>query len=179
MTALRNIKQGLCTLAVVGALISCNAFADPVSITITGRVTAAACTTGNSATYSVVMPDVTAATLNPAASFATAWKTFDVVLSNCPAGTSTVTATFDGTPDAADANKYANATGAGYATNVSVQVQNRSGAIGDKGKNSTMTVNVDASKNATFDLQARPFSTAGSATVGNISTVVLMNFTYN
>ncbi|MGL5389648.1 MAG: fimbrial protein [Serratia sp. (in: enterobacteria)] len=178
MTTLRNVKQGLCTLAVVGALISSSAFADPVTINITGRVTAAACTIDNSSTYTVVMPDVTAAVLNPAASYGT-WKTFDVTLSNCPAGTTSVTATFDGTADGADANKYANTTGTGYATNVSVQVQNRSGTAADKGKNSTMTATVDASRNATFDLQARPYSTAGGSTVGNISTVVLMNFTYN
>ena len=179
MKNLRIYKKGIFTLAIVGALISSSAFADPVTINITGRVTAAACTVGSSSTYNVVMPDVTAATLNSANSFGTVWKTFDVVLNSCPAGTSTVTATFDGTADGADANKYANTTGAGYATNVSVQVQNRSGTIADKGKSSTMTVNVDASRNATFDLQARPYSTAGGGTVGNISTVVLMNFTYN
>lgn len=177
MASLLNYKKGIFTLAVVAAL-SGSAFADPVTINITGKVTAAACTVGNNSSYNVVMPDVTAATLNPAASFGT-WKTFDVVLSSCPAGTSTVTAKFDGTADGADANKYANATGAGFATNVAVQVQNRSGTTADKGKNSTMTVNVDGSRNATFDLQARPYSTAGGATVGNISTVVLMNFTYN
>ena len=178
MKNLCNVKKGICSLAIVGVLISVNAFADPVTINITGRVTAAACTIDNSSTYNVVMPDVTAATLNPGASYGT-WKTFDVTLSNCPAGTSSVKATFDGTADGTDANKYANTTGTGYATNVSVQVQNRSGTIADKGKNSTMTVNVDASRNATFDLQARPYSSAGGATVGNISTVVLMNFTYN
>lgn len=169
--------KGLIAALVMGSC-SLAAHAADTTITITGKVTAAACTINNSGAYSVIMPDVTAATLNPAASSGT-WKTFDVTLSSCPAGTSTVTATFDGTADGADANKYANTTGTGYATNVSVQVQNRSATIADKGKNSTMTVNVDASRNATFDLQARPYSTAGGATVGNISTVVLMNFTYN
>ncbi|CAI1032001.1 putative fimbrial protein SthD [Serratia fonticola] len=177
MTTLRSVKKGLYTLAIMGTLCS-SAFADPVNINITGRVTAAACTIDNSSTYNVVMPDVTAATLNPANSYGT-WKTFDVTLSNCPAGTTSVKATFDGTADGADANKYANTTGTGYATNVAVQVQNRSGTVADKGKNSTMTVNVDASRNATFDLQARPYSTPGGGTVGNITTVVMMNFTYN
>lgn len=178
MNSLRSYKNGFMALAVTGILISSAAIADPVTLNITGRVTAAACTIGNSGTYSVIMPDVTAATLNSANSFGT-WKTFDVTLSSCPAGTTTVQATFDGTADGSDANKYANTTGTGYASNVAVQVQNRSGTVADKGKNSTMSVAVDASRNATFNLQARPYSTPGSATVGNISTVVLMNFTYN
>lgn len=178
MTSSRNDKKGFMALAVAGVLLSSAAFADPVSINITGRVTAAACTIDNSGTYNVIMPDVTASTLNPAASFGT-WKTFDVTLSNCPAGTTSVTAKFTGTADGNDANKYATTTGAGYATNVAVQVQNRSGTIADKGNNSTMNVTIDASKNATFDLQARPYSTLGGATPGNISTVVLMDFTYN
>ncbi|MFQ0830815.1 fimbrial protein [Serratia fonticola] len=178
MTSLRNYKKGFMALAVAGALLSSAAFADPVTVNITGRVTAAACTVDNSGVYNVIMPDVTAAVLNPANSNGT-WKTFDVTLSNCPAGTTSVKATFTGTADGNDGNKYASTTGAGFATNVSVQLQNRSGTVADKGNNSTMSVTVDASKNATFDLQARPFSTPGGATPGNISTVVLMNFTYN
>lgn len=174
------IKKNGISIAIAGTtlFVAMMASAAPVTVTITGKVVAAACTVDNSGAYSVVMPDVTAAVLNPANSSG-AWKTFDVTLSNCPAGTSTVTAAFDGTADGLDANKYANATGTGYATNVAVQVQNRSGTIADKGKNSTMTVSIDASKNATFDLQARPYSTPGGGTVGNITTVVLMNFTYN
>lgn len=163
------LVMGSCTLAAQAA---------DTTITINGKVTAAACTINNSGTYTVTMPDVTAATLNPANSSGD-WKTFDVTLSACPAGTTSVTAKFDGTADGVNAAHYANTTGAGYATNVAVQVQNRSGTVADKGKNSTMTVNVDGSRNVTFDLQARPFSTAGSATVGNINTVVLMDFTYN
>jgi type 1 fimbria pilin len=169
--------KGLITALVIGSC-SLAAHAADTTITINGKVIAAACTINNSGAYTVTMPDVTAAVLNTANSSGT-WKPFDVTLSNCPAGTSTVTAAFDGTADGADANKYANTTGTGYATNVSVQVQNRSGTIADKGKNSNMTVSVDASRNATFDLQARPYSTMGGSTVGNITTVVLMNFTYN
>lgn len=174
---MKLFTKGLITALIVSSC-SLAVHAADTTITINGRVIAAACTIDNSGAYTVTMPDVTAATLNPAASSGT-WKTFDVSLSNCPAGTTSVKATFDGTADGTDANKYANTTGTGYATNVAVQVQNRSGTVADKGKNSTMTVNVDASRNATFDLQARPYSTAGGATVGNINTVVLMNFTYN
>lgn len=175
---MNKFAKGLIAALVVGSC-SLAAHAVDTTITINGKVTAAACTINNSGIYTVTMPVVTAATLNPANSYGD-WKTFDVILSNCPGGTSSVTATFDGTADAADATKYANTTGTGFATNVSVQLQNRSGTtVADKGKNSTMTVDVDGSKNATFDLQARPYSTPGNASVGDINTVVLMNFAYN
>ena len=173
---MNKFTKGMIAALIAGSCSMAAHAAYDTTITINGKVTAAACTIDSSGTYAITMPDVTAATLNLANSFGD-WRNLDVTLSNCPAGTSSVTATFDGT--VADTSKYANATGAGYATNVSVQLQNRSGTVADKGKNSTMTVNVDASKNVTFDLQARPFSAAGGATVGNISTVVLMNFTYN
>ncbi|MBK5143073.1 type 1 fimbrial protein [Budviciaceae bacterium BWR-B9] len=174
-----NYKKGLITLAVVAGLIGSNAFAaDQVTINITGKVTAAACTIDNSGTYNVIMPDVTAATLSTANTYGEA-TTFNVTLSNCPPGTTSVTAKFSGTPDSLDATKYANTTGPGYATNVSVRLQNHSGSVTDKGNNSTMTVNVDASRKATFDLDARPYSTSGGATVGNIRTVAMMDFTYN
>ncbi|CAI2065856.1 type 1 fimbrial protein [Serratia fonticola] len=175
---MNKFAKGLIAALVVGSC-SLAAHAADTTITLNGRVTAAACTINNSGSYTYTMPDVTAATLNAANSFSSTWKTFDVILSNCPAGTSSVTATFDGTADSNDPNKYANATGASYANNVSVQLQNRSGTPADKGRTSTMTVNVDGARNATFDLQARPYSTPGNATVGDINTVVLMNFTYN
>lgn len=178
MNISRFSKKNKFTMAMAGVLISCGVYAAPVTINITGKVTAAACTVDNSGAYNVIMPDVTAATLNPANSSG-AWKTFDVTLSSCPAGTSSVTAKFSGTPDSSDGNQYANTIGTGYATNVAVQLQNRSGTVADKGNNSTMTVNVDGSNQVTFDLQARPYSTAGGATVGNISSVVLMDLTYN
>lgn len=174
---MNQFTKRLLTVVVAGSFAMAAQAAD-TTITITGKVTAAACTIDNSGSYNVVMPDVTAATLNPANSSGT-WKTFDVTLSNCPAGTSSVTAKFSGTADGNDANKYANTTGTGYAINVAVQVQNRSSPVADKGNNSTMMVNVDASRKAIFDLQARPFSTPGNATVGDIKTVAMMDFTYN
>ncbi|QBH97633.1 type 1 fimbrial protein [Limnobaculum zhutongyuii] len=166
------------TIVTTFLLFSLGINAAPVTVNITGKVIAAACTIDNSGSYDVIMPDVTAATLSGANTYG-GWKEFEVTLSNCPAGTTSVTAKFSGTADGNDANKYANTTGTGYATNVSVQVQNRSCTVDDKGNNSTMTVNVDASKKATFDLQARPYSTPGNATVGNIKTVAMMDFTYN
>lgn len=164
--------------ALVASSFCISTQAADTSITINGKVTAAACTVDSSGTYSITMPDATAATLSTTNSYGD-WAPLDVTVSSCPVGTTSVTAKFSGTADSADANKYANTTGAGYSTNVSVQLQNRSGTIADKGKDSTMTAVIDGSRKATFDLRARPFSTSGNTTVGNIKTVVMMDFTYN
>lgn len=153
--------------------------AETTTINIQGKVIAAACTVDNSGVYAVTMPDVTAAELVTAGSAPDSGKKdFDVTLSECPQGTTSVTATFVGTAAVGASTKYANTTGAGYAQNVAVQLQNRTGAVSDKGDSSTMKVDVDGSRNVTFDLSARPYS-LGNTTVGNISTVVLMNLEYN
>ncbi|MGL5384396.1 MAG: fimbrial protein [Serratia sp. (in: enterobacteria)] len=165
--------KGMIAVLVAGSC-SLAAHAADTTITINGKVVAAACTVANGGSQTVTMPDDLASGLTTLGDTGTG-KSFDVLLTNCPAGTTSVTAAFSGTADATTASKYANA---GTATKVAVQLQNRSGTVADKGNGSTMTVDVDASKNATFDLFAKPYSNGGT-TPGTITTVVLMNFTYN
>lgn len=155
--------------------VSAPVLAADTTIIINGKVVAAACTVDNSGSYTITMPDVTAATLSTAGT-AGADKDFSVTLSACPTGTTNVVAKFSGT--AADSDKYANTTGTGYATNVVVQLRDQATDT-NKGNGSTMSVPVDSSRNATFALKARPYSPTGGATVGDINTVVLMDFTYN
>lgn len=174
---MKSLSKQLITLAIMSSS-SFIAHAADTTINLTGKVIAGACTISNSGSYNITLVDVNAATLNPANSYG-AWKTIDVTLTNCPAGTTSVTATFGGTADTADGTKYANLLGLGFASNVSVQLQNRSGTVADRGVGSTMTAYVDGSHNALFDLQARPYSKNGNATAGSINSVVLMNFTYN
>lgn len=173
-----NINVFRLTVAIITASLLLTANSSDTTINITGKVTAAACTTGVGSTYNIDLgQEISAATLN-AAGAASTYVTKDIVLSDCPAGTTSVTATFDGTKDSGSDTMYANATGEGYATNVAVELQNKTAGT-DVGKGATMTVDVDASKNATFPLQARAYSKSGGTTPGNISTTVLMNFTYN
>ena len=173
-----SFKNNLIQACLLSALFAGSAMADPVTLTINGRVIAAACTTGTSASYTIDLgQSIAASALNTAASGST-YVPQDVVLSNCPVGTNTVTATFSGTADSANPTMYANSTGAGYATNVAVELQNATAST-DVGNSGTMTVNTDASRKATFPLKARAYSKNGGTTPGNISTVVMMNFTYN
>lgn len=173
-----TLKKCLATTMLMAGFISGGIHAADVTINITGQVIAAACTTDVGSTYNIDLgQEISAATLNSAGAAST-YVSQDIVLSDCPAGTTSVTATFDGTKDSGNDTMYANATGEGYATNVAVELQNKTAGT-DVGKGATMTVDVDASQKATFPLQARAFSKSGGTTPGNISTTVLMNFTYN
>lgn len=174
---MKIVKSGFSVLLPV-LLVSFAVKAAPVTINITGKIVAAACIIDNSGSYSIDLGQtISAATMN-AANSSSSWVTKNITLSNCPAGTSSVTATFSGTADSNNSAMYANATGTGYSQNVAVQLQNQTAAT-NVGNGATMSATIDASRNATFPLQARAYSTPGGTTVGNISTVVLMNFTYN
>lgn len=152
--------------------------ADPVNLNITGKVIASPCTVGTSATINTDLGQtITADSLNTAGSSST-WVPISVPISGCPAGTSNVTATFSGTAAASEPLHYSNAVGAGYATNISIQLENvNGGTVANKGPGTTMVVPVSSGA-ATFSLRARVHSKSGGATVGNIATVVQMNFTY-
>lgn len=159
----------------LGSMLSIGAYAIDTTITINGKVTAAPCTISNGGTQTVTMPDVSAANMVTAGQTGS-WQTFEVKLTDCPAGVNSVTATFSGTP--ADNDKYANAIGDNYADNVAVQVQSRSDSTENLGNGKTMTVVINGSHEASFALQARPYS-LGNTTVGDIRTIMMMDFTYN
>lgn len=174
---MKNYRQTLIKCAFISLFFSGVSTAADVTINISGKVIASPCKIDNNGVYNIDLgQNISAATLNPANSYST-WKNFNVTLSNCPAGTTKVTASFSGTADSNNNAMYANTTGTGYAQNVAVQLQNSTTGT-NTGNGSTMTVNVTNSA-ATFPLQARAYSTPGSATTGNISAAVLMNMTYN
>jgi hypothetical protein len=78
--------------------------ADPVAINVTGTVVASPCTIDDSAASSLtILGTLQSADLNAAGS-GSAWVPINVKFKSCPAGTSTITATFHGTADAGDPN---------------------------------------------------------------------------
>lgn len=151
--------------------------ADNININITGKVIASPCTIDNSGTYNVDFgKNVSASTLATSGS-SSAWKAINITLSNCPAGTTKVTAVFSGTSDAEDNNLYANAVGSAYAKRVAIQLQDQSGT--NVGNGTSLTENVSTDRIVTFPLQARLYTVNGGATPGTISSQVLFNVTYN
>ncbi|MCU6306635.1 fimbrial protein [Enterobacter quasiroggenkampii] len=150
---------------------------DPVTLNITGNVVASPCEVSTDSENITIDlgggNDLQTADLNAAGS-SSAWKPITVSLENCPAGTSSVTATFHGTSDAGDPETlYSNT---GTATNVAVQLEGKAAEPYGNGKTSTISI---ANSKATWDLQTRAFSKSGSVTPGTINSVITMTFAYN
>ena len=174
---MRSYSRLLVKIAMLGMLFPFCSMAADITINVSGKVVASPCTIDNSGIYNIDLgQNILAATLKQANSYSL-WKVFNITLSNCPSGTTKVTATFSGTADGNNSTMYANATGTGYAQNVAIQLQN-SAAGTNVGNGSTMTVDVENS-NATFPLHARVYSAKGGGTPGNITASVMLNMSYN
>lgn len=100
------------------------------------------------------------------------WKTFSIMLKNCPETTAQYHAKFSGTP-ATDPTVYYNA---GSATHVQVELQSQAGDILDNGS----TLNGDIINSAAqLDLRARAVTRDGGATGGGIQSSIQLTFTYS
>lgn len=155
--------------------------AQAADVTVTGKVVAASCTVNPVLAGGQEVPLGTLGrTRFQHANEAGDWQSFTLSLTNCPAGTTQTTVTFTGTPDGTDATLFANtepmATAApGMAVQLA-QDANRSALLST---GSTLTVNVDAvSKTASFPLAARLYTPTGGVQAGQVSSSVLVNFTY-
>lgn len=142
-----------------------------VTITVNGRVVAKSCTIstvntnvalGNISTFSLVNAGSTSA-----------WHTVNLSLTNCPIGTSRVTAKFTGTSDSTG-NYFKNA---GSAGNIALQLADSSGNNIQNGGSLTNAVN-DSNVSTNFALQVRAISPAGSVTQGTIQSTIDVTYTW-
>ncbi|WP_262821115.1 fimbrial protein [Enterobacter quasiroggenkampii] len=176
-------KIVLPTVALFGISMGCAQFAlaaDPVSMTITGNVVASPCVLKAGQDNLTVDlgggSDLQTADLNDAGS-SSMWKPITISMESCPAGTSSVTATFHGTADSADVETlYSNT---GTATNVAVQLEGTAGEAYGNGKTSVINIADAAGGIPIWNLQTRAFSKNGKVTPGTISAVITMSFAYN
>lgn len=154
---------------------------EAADVTITGKVIASSCTVSP---VLVAGQEVNLGTLGRTkfqfANDTGDWKSFSLNLTNCPAGTSQTTVTFTGTPDGNDATLFANTEPAATAaSNMAVQMVKDADHSAVLSTGSTMTVNVDTlTGTATFPLAARMYTPSGGAQAGNVTSSVLVNFTY-
>ncbi|MBE4916787.1 type 1 fimbrial protein [Enterobacter cloacae complex sp. P6RS] len=103
------------------------------------------------------------------------WSDFELLVQNCPAGTSSVTAKFTGNADTQDPTAWKNS---GTSNNVALRIASRDHATAYS-VNSTMQVNVDSStRSSTFPLSARMFTPQGNSTAGTFQAVMNVDFTY-
>lgn len=165
-------------LSLSATLFAGNAFAtSSASIDISGKVIASPCTTvnGGENTKAVALGDTIGADTLATAGSGTPLVKFELPLTGCPAGTTNIKATFSGTPDSTTTTMWKN-TAATPAPNTSVELSNQTdSALISNGSTVTEAVTSGA---ATFKLQARAYSAAGSATPGDIESVIVATFEY-
>lgn len=141
-----------------------------VTITVNGKVVAKPCTVSTT-NATVELGDLYTFSLVSAGSTSD-WHTVALELSNCPVGTSRVTASFSGTADST--GYYKNQ---GTAGNIQLELQDDSGNRLNTG--ATKSVQVDDATQATrFPLQVRAISVNGGATQGTIQAVINVTYTY-
>lgn len=150
--------------------LSAPILADDVRITVNGRVVAKPCTvvTKNA---NVELDKIYTNTLK-APNSTSGWHSVDLQLTDCPVGTSSVTATFNGKTDST--GYYRNE---GTAGSIQVEVQDESGNILNTGKSKTAQVD-DTAKTVNFPLKIRAISVAGGATQGTIETMINVTYTW-
>ncbi|MDU2498469.1 MAG: hypothetical protein E7D19_23550 [Klebsiella grimontii] len=100
------------------------------------------------------------------------WHSVALNLSNCPVGTSRVTASFSGTADAT--GYYKNQ---GTAGNIQLELQDAGGTTLNTGARKEVQVD-DATQTASFPLQVRALTVNGGATQGTIQAVINVTYTY-
>ncbi|TQI78924.1 minor fimbrial subunit [Serratia fonticola] len=143
-----------------------------VTITINGRVVATPCTVSTTQA-TVDLGDLY--TFNLVTQGASSpWHPVTLSLTNCPVGTSKVTATFSGVADASG-NYYANQGGAG---NIFLQLTDSDGVNLPNGSSKIISVN-DLSQSVSFVLQVRAITPSGNVTQGSIQSLINVTYTYS
>ncbi|WP_395312729.1 type 1 fimbrial protein [Enterobacter sp. ECC-219] len=163
--------------ALAATLISCNTFAgDAVNVSVTGNIIASPCIfNGGNDNMDINLGNIQASNMSTPGSSSDPVP-FNLMFTQCPAGTGSVTVSFTGNPDpVAGADYYMNS---GSATNVAIAMSEAAtGAL--KGTGTSITQTIAADRTATMAMQAAVTSFTGGATPGNISAVVVMTMQYN
>lgn len=149
-------------------------FAD-ASLTLTGNVVASPCTVDtDTVNKSVDLGSLQRRDLQTAGE-AGDWHDFDLMLTQCPAGTTKVTVTLSGTPDPQDATAWSNSgTSGNMALRIASRDRSQTVAPGD-----WLAQNVNIStRSVSFPLSARMFTPQGNATAGTFKSVMSVDFTW-
>ncbi|MET3928192.1 type 1 fimbrial protein [Lysobacter soli] len=164
----------LVAVAAAGLVSVAPAFAVDGTITINGAVTGTTCTIANNGNVTVTLPSVSTTSLTANGAVA-GQKAFALNLSGCAASTK-ATAYFEpgANIDPATGN-LRNATGAGNATNVQVQLYNSDLSAINLFSNNAKQVTIGTAGPMNF--YAGYYAT-GQATAGTVATSVIYTMTY-
>lgn len=157
-------------LAGVLMMVFTTAQAADVTITVNGKVVAKPCTVSTT-TAVVNLGDLYSYNLTSPGD-ASGWHNVTLNLTNCPVGTSQVTASFSGTTDST--GYYKNQ---GSADNIQLELQDSGGIVLKNGMKKKVQV-VDSTLSASFPLKVRALTVNGGATEGTIQGVINVTYTY-
>ncbi len=109
---------------------------------------------------------------------ASEWKTFNLNIEKCPAGTTKAIVKFDGVTDGDDIKYFANMATSDAAKNIALQMTNIDHSITYK-NHDQMIIDINHSTGTgIFPLAARLYSTKGGVVAGKFESVVQLTFTY-
>lgn len=167
------LKPGL-KIAFCLTLFSAAVQADS-SISVSGNVVASPCTVDTDTVNKTVELGTVQRRDLQIAGEGGEWHDFDLLLTQCPSGTTKVTATLSGTADPIDATAWKNS---GTSTNMALRIASRSHSTTyAPGDSLGEPVNV-STRSATFQLSARMFTPQGSAGPGTFQSVMNVDFTW-
>ncbi|QIB11554.1 type 1 fimbrial protein [Escherichia coli] len=157
-------------------LINCIAFSAQAvdsTITITGNVRERTCTVPS---ISVNLGDMYTSDFS-GSNTASAWHDAVLTLTNCQY-VSRVQATFNGTPDATNANYFKNTAGNSPATGLAIQLEDKDspGTVYKSGAQKTVTA---SNGSASFNMRVRAIKTGSAVTSGTIQSVITVTYTYS
>lgn len=155
-------------------LFSAAAQADP-SISVSGNVVASPCTVDTDTVNKTVELGTAQRQDLQTAGEGGEWHDFDLQLTQCPSGTTRVTATLSGTVDPIDPTAWKNS---GTSTNMALRIasRDRSQTVAP-GDSLAQDVNI-STRSASFPLSARMFTPQGNATAGTFQSVMNVDFTW-
>lgn len=174
----RDLARYVVPAAILGCLGSFGVQAADSTITVTGEVYAEPCTVSStSAAIDIDLGQVSAKDFQTANASSANWSAVKkITLTNCPAGTKTVTAKFDGTADTDDNSYFKNS---GTAKNLSVWL------AADTGGTAT-TIKPEGTQNATvtssgaeFPIKVKLYTKKGSVEAGSVSSTISVTLSYN
>lgn len=149
-------------------------FAD-ASLTLSGRVVASPCTVDTDTVNKTVELGTLQRRDLQTAGEGGEWQDFELLLTNCPAGTTKVTARLSGTVDPQDPTAWKNS---GTSTNMALRIasRDRSQAVAP-GDSLDQNVSI-STRSASFPLSVRMFTPLGGATAGTFQSVMNVDFTW-
>ncbi|WP_324723726.1 fimbrial protein [Lelliottia sp. JS-SCA-14] len=173
---MKFLRLFICAASLFSTVLVTAQAADNVTINVTGKVVASPC---------VISPDDVVKNIdvgdaipaNDAVGAISATQNITITLTNCPSGSSSVTATFSGSQsDVLPEFMYNNTAATNAAGNVGIVLQ-RSSTSG-LGNGKTYKLDIVKGENPVFNMQTYAYS-KGNSSPGDISTSIVMALEYN